>query len=103
MIWTRIVPGAALLLAVLAAVLKSGDAILAGHWAYLALVVLAALTGLLLIVWESAAVRRKGRAVFRWAGALAGVGLAALCLWLAPYPALGTSDIASRPVRPASC
>jgi pimeloyl-ACP methyl ester carboxylesterase len=51
--------------------------------------------GLLLIVWGVRGGEPKGRLALRWAAALAGVGLAALCLWMAPYPALGTSDIAS--------
>ena len=95
MTWTRIVPGAALILAVLAAVMKSGNAILSGHWAYLALLVVAALVGILLIIWGVRGGTPKGRLAFRWAGALAGVGVAALCLWMAPYPALATSDVAS--------
>lgn len=95
MTWTRIVPGTALLLAVIAAVLKSGDALLAGHWAYPALLAAVAVAGVLLIVWGLRGPVPKGRLVFRWLGALAGVGLAALCWWLAPYPALGTSTVAS--------
>ena len=94
MTWTRLVPGVALLAAVLAAIVKSGDAILYGHWAYLALLVVVALGAVGLIVWGVRGPRPQGRVVLRSAGALAGVGLAALCWWLAPYPALATSTIA---------
>lgn len=96
MTWTRIVPGAALLASVVAAIAKSGDAVLAGHWAYLGLLVLAAVVGVLLVVWGIRGGQPKGRQVPRWAAALAGVGLAAICLWLAPYPALATPTIASQ-------
>ncbi|MHA6526028.1 alpha/beta hydrolase [Tessaracoccus sp. G1721] len=87
-VWTRIVPGAALVLAVLAGVLKSGDAVVAGHWAYLAWLIVAVVAGAGLIVW--AAVGRKprpgtARTIRRWLYAALGVGLAAATLWLAPY------------------
>lgn len=93
MTWTRLVPGFALIAAVIAATVKSGDAILHGHWAYLAVLVLAALTGVALLVWGIKGAEPKGRVVLRWAAAIAGLGVAALCWWLAPYPALATSDI----------
>ncbi len=86
---TRLVPGGALLIAVSAAVIRSGSAVTAGHWAYLVWLVVAGLLGLLLVVWAFG--RRPGpgavRGLFRWLAAASGVGLAALTFWLAPYPA----------------
>lgn len=88
MVWTRLVAGGSLVIAVVAAVLKSGDAILAGHWAYLLWVVVAALSGLMLI-WRGLRGSRPKpggvRTVLRWAAAALGFGFAAITYWLAPY------------------
>jgi pimeloyl-ACP methyl ester carboxylesterase len=89
MIWSRALPGSLLLLAVVTAVARSGSAITAGHWAYLVWLVVVALIGLLLLVRAFGKAPKTGavRAVFRWLGAAAGMGLAAVTFWLAPYPA----------------
>jgi pimeloyl-ACP methyl ester carboxylesterase len=86
---SRLVPGTSLLLAVGAAVIRSGSAILAGHWAYLVWLVVVGLLGLLLVIWAFRGSPRAGgvRGVLRWSAAAAGVGLAAVTFWLAPYPA----------------
>ena len=88
MVWSRIVPGAALLLAVLVAVATSVDAVLAGHWAYPTWLAIASVVGLVL-VWRGARApaARPGtaRGVGRWSLALLGVALAGLTFWLAPY------------------
>jgi hypothetical protein len=73
---------------VVAGVLKSGDAVVAGHWAYLAWLIVAALAGGAL-VWRGVKGRapRPGaaRAVLRWVAAAAGLAFAAATFWLAPY------------------
>ncbi len=91
MILSRLLPGVALVFAALAAVAKSRSALLHGHWAYPALLAVVAVVGVLLVLWAFLGDKPKpgrGRALGRWAGAAAGTGLAALTLWLAPYPAL---------------
>jgi hypothetical protein len=95
--WSRLVPGAALLLAVAAAVATSHRALVEGHWAYPALLLVAFGAGLALLLWGVRGRRpeRGGlRAVLRWAGALAGLGVAAVVWWLAPYPATALPTVA---------
>lgn len=97
MTWSRLLPGIALLLAVAAAVARSQSALLHGHWSYPALLAAAAAIGLALVVWAFVGGKPKpgrGRSLLRWAGAAAGVGLAAACLYLAPYPATFQPTIA---------
>lgn len=88
MVWTRIVPGVALVAAVLAALVKSGDAVVAGHWAYLMWLLAATVLGSVLIGRAMRGpVPRRGtwRAVGRWVLAVLGLALAGLTFWLAPY------------------
>ena len=90
MTWSRAIPGAALLVAVGAAVVVSGSAIIAGNPAYLAWLVVFGLLGVALLIWAFAGSRpRSGgvRAVFRWLAVSLAVGLAAVTFWLAPHPA----------------
>lgn len=90
MTWSRAVPGAALLVAVVYAVLHSRSALLGGHWAYLAWVVAMAVLAVALLIWSLAGgrpARGPVRAILRWAGAAFAVGLAAVTAWLAPYEA----------------
>ena len=99
MTWSRLLPGAALLLAVLGALNKSGGALLHGHWSYPVLLAAAAIFGAVLIAWGLRGAKPqpgRGRMLGRWAAALAGVGLAALCTWLAPYPAIAQPAIATQ-------
>lgn len=99
MTWSRLIPGGALIVAVVAAVAKSWPALLSGHWAYPALLVVAALVGVALIVWGLRGARPAPgvvRAVFRWLAAAFGVGIAAACWWLAPFPAQATAATAER-------
>jgi pimeloyl-ACP methyl ester carboxylesterase len=87
---SRAVPGFALVVAVAAAVVRSGSAITAGHPAYLVWLVVVALLGVGLVTWAFAGSTPKSgtlRAAFRWLAAAAGLGLAAATFWLAPYPA----------------
>lgn len=94
---SRLLPGVTLLLAVAAAVARSRAALLHGHWSYPALLVAATVIGLGLVIWAFAGSKPQAgavRAVFRWAGAAAGVGLAAACLYLSPYPATAQPSIA---------
>ena len=87
---SRAVPGFALVVAVAAAVVRSGSAITAGHPAYLLWLVVVALLGVGLVTWAFAGSTPKSgtlRAAFRWLAAAAGLGLAAATFWLAPYPA----------------
>lgn len=99
MIWSRLLPGAALVLAVLGALSKSGSALLHGHWAYPVLLAVSAVIGVVLIAWGLRGAKPKqgrGRTFGRWAGAAAGTGLAAWCLWLAPYPVTVQPAIATQ-------
>lgn len=94
---SRLIPGVVLLLAVAAAVAQSGSALLHGHWSYPVLLAAAGLIGLGLVIWAFVGSKPKpgpGRSVLRWAGAAAGVGLAAACLYLAPYPATAQPTVA---------
>lgn len=87
-VWTRIVPGAALVLAVVAGVVKSGDAVMAGHWAYAVWLAVVALAGAGLLWWGvKGPATRPGRApqVLRLVAAALGIGLAGVTFWLAPY------------------
>jgi hypothetical protein len=87
---SRAVPGFALLVAVGAAVLRSGSAITAGHPAYLVWLIVVAALGIGLVAWAFVGSAPKPgtlRAVFRWLAAASGLGLAAATFWLAPYPA----------------
>jgi hypothetical protein len=87
---SRLLPGVTLILAVLAAVARAQSALLHGHWSYPVLLLVAAVIGLILVIWAFVGDKPKpgaGRALFRWAGAAAGAGLAVACLYLAPYPA----------------
>jgi len=62
-VWTRIVPGAALVLAVVAGAVKSGDAVVAGHWAYAVWLAVAALAGAGWLWWGvKGPATRPGRA-----------------------------------------
>ena len=93
---SRLLPGAALLVAVGLGVAKSRSAILSGHPTYLGLLVVALLLGLALVAWAFLGRQPKPggvRAVFRWAAAAAGIGLAAVTWWLAPYESTATSEI----------
>lgn len=89
MTWSRGLPAVALMVSVGAAVIRSGSAITAGHWAYLGWLVAVGLLGVLLAVWTFGKPPRTGpiRATLRWLAALLGLGLAAATFWLAPYPA----------------
>lgn len=90
MIWTRLVPGFLLVLAVLVSTVHSFGALASGHWSYMAVLVLCLLLGALLVVWGARGRKPATgavRAVLRWAAAAAGAGLAVACWWLAPYPA----------------
>jgi hypothetical protein len=89
MTWSRLLPGAALVIAVGAAGWTSRSAVLAGHWAYLALVCVAGAIGVALLIWSLGGKPAPGavRAGFRWAAAAAGVGLAVITYWLSPYEA----------------
>lgn len=89
MTWSRLLPGAALVTAVGAAAWMSRSAVLAGHWAYLALVCVAGAIGVALLIWSLGGKPAPGvvRAGFRWAAAAAGVGLAVITYWLSPYEA----------------
>ncbi|MCU0279928.1 MAG: alpha/beta hydrolase [Candidatus Nanopelagicales bacterium] len=84
---SRLIPGLAMLAAVVAAIAKSRSAITEGHPSYLILLVVVAVMGLGLCLWSFGSRPKPGgvRAVFRWAGAAAGIGLAAVTFWLAPY------------------
>lgn len=86
---SRLVPGLVMLAAVIASVVKSGSAITAGNPTYLALLVVVGAAGVALCFWAFAGMPKPGtvRALFRWAAAAAGVGLAAVTYWLAPYSA----------------
>lgn len=88
MVWTQIVPGAGLVAAVVAALVRSGDAVVAGHWAYPAWLGVAAAVGVALL-WRGlrAAEPRPGglRAAMRWITLALGLALAGLTFWLAPY------------------
>lgn len=89
MVWTRILPGAALVVAVAAGVLKAGGAVLAGHWAYLLWLAIAATLGVGLLWWGAKGSTPKpstARTIRRWAATALGAGLAAATFWLAPYP-----------------
>lgn len=88
MVWTRIVPGAALVLAVVAALIRSGDTVVAAHWSFAVWLAGAGLVGAALLWWGTGGPDpRPGRtrAVLRWAGAAMGVALAGITFWLAPY------------------
>ncbi len=90
MTWSRAVPGAVVLAAVVYAVAHSRTALLGGHWAYLVWVVVMAVLAIVLLAWAFAGGRPKRgpvRVVLRWAAAAFAVGLAALTAWLAPYEA----------------
>lgn len=94
---SRVVPGAIMIFSVIAALSKSGGALVAGHWAYPVLLLVVAVIGVLLLAWGIRGDEPKpgqGRAIGRWAGALAGIGIAAGTLWLAPYPATARPTIA---------
>lgn len=94
---TRLVPGAALLVAVGLAVAKSRTAITSGHPTYLGLLVVATLLGLALLVWGFVGRKPKPggvRALFRWAAVAAGIGLAAVIWYLAPHEATATTAVA---------
>lgn len=90
MTWSRAVPGAALLAAVVYAAAHSRSALIGGHWAYLAWVVVMAALAVALLIWAFAGrrpTRGPVRAILRWAAAAFAVGLAAVTAWLAPYEA----------------
>ena len=95
-------PGAALVLAVVAGLLKSGDAVVAGHWAYLTWLIVAALAGGALL-WRGVrgSLPRPGaaRAVLRWVAAGVGLAFAAATFWLAPYR-VQVADMASLDAPP---
>lgn len=97
MVWTRILPGAVLVVAVMAGVLKAGGAVVAGHWAYLLWLVIAAALGVGLLWWGARGSTPKpgtARTIRRWAAAALGAGFAAATFWLAPYP-VDVADMAS--------
>lgn len=97
MVWTRFLPGAALVVAVMAGVLKAGGAVMAGHWAYLLWLVVAATLGAGLLWWGAKGSTPKpgtARTIRRWAAAALGAGIAAATFWLAPYP-VDVADVAS--------
>lgn len=89
--WLRVVPGAGLLAVTLIVAATSWDALLANNSAYPATLLVSLLLGVWLVVSGLRPTRsaRPGRArgLFRGLAALAGIGLAAALLWLAPYPA----------------
>lgn len=89
--WLRLVPGAALVAVVVVAATTAWDALLANNPAYPATLVVSLLLGVWLVVSGLRPQRsaRPGpiRGLFRGLAALAGLGLAAVLLWLAPYPA----------------
>lgn len=96
MTWSRAVPGAALLAAVVYAVAHSRTAITAGHPAYLAWLLVMSMLGVALLVWAFAGRRPTPgpvRAVLRWAAAAFAVGLAAVTAWLAPYEVTVLPDV----------
>ncbi|MHA6508473.1 alpha/beta hydrolase [Tessaracoccus sp. Y1736] len=97
MVWTRILPGATLVVAVVAGVLKAGGAVVAGHWAYLLWLAIAATLGAGLLWWGASGPAPKpgtARTIRRWAAAALGAGFAAATFWLAPYP-VDVEDAAS--------
>lgn len=89
--WLRLVPGAALVAVVLVAATTAWDALLANHPAYPATLLVSLLLGVWLVVSglrpKRPAKPGKIRGLFRGLASLAGLGLAAVLLWLAPYPA----------------
>lgn len=83
--------------AAVASVVKSGDAILAGHWAYLSWLAVAVVVGVILLWWGvrgSTPERRSARTLRRWASAALGLAFAASTFWLAPYR-VDVEDMAS--------
>jgi hypothetical protein len=89
--WLRALSGGAIAAAVVAVVVSAWSPLLANNPAYLATLVVASLIAGALLV--SGLRRRRPprpgalRRTFRVLAALAGVGLAALVLWLRPFPA----------------
>jgi hypothetical protein len=87
--WLRVVPGATLVLVVLAVAARTWSALLANHPAYPLTLAAAFVAGLALVV---TGLRRRPRApagavrtVLRVLGSAAGLGAAALLLWLMPF------------------
>jgi predicted alpha/beta-hydrolase family hydrolase len=93
--WLRLLPGAALVGVVLVAAATTWDALLANNPAYPATLLVALLVGVWLVVSGLRPTRPTTpgavRGLFRGLAALAGLGLAAVLLWLAPYPADDTA------------
>lgn len=90
MVWSRAVAGVVLLASVAASWLKSGEAIVAGHWAYPVWLGLVTVAGIVMLLWAwlgAPAAPGVFRAVLRWLGTGVAALLATLTWWLAPYPA----------------
>jgi hypothetical protein len=93
--WTRVGPGAALVLVVLLVAVRTWSALLANHPAYPISLLLALVVGCWLIVTGLRARGRPApgrvRTTLRGLGALAGIGVAALLLWSEPFVASPTA------------
>ena len=90
MVWSRAVAGVILLASVAAAWLKSGEAIVAGHWAYPVWLGLVTVAGIVMILWAwrgTPADPGALRTVLRWLGTGVAALVAAFTWWLAPHPA----------------
>ena len=101
-VWTRLLPGAALIGSVAAAIAKSGDAIPAGHPAYLVWLVVAGVVGAWLIVWGLRGERPQSGRIQRCSGgwpAACGIGIAVLTFWLAPTRFRLPMPLCSRPTN----
>jgi hypothetical protein len=89
--WTRIVPGAVLVLVVVLVAVRTWSALLANHPAYPVSLLLALIVGCWLLVTglrpRSRPAPGRVRTTLRGLAALAGVGVAALLLWSEPFVA----------------